>query len=269
MLLVTGFLLLLVLMPFLFWYDTWFGRKLTDAQIDRYVAYYSKPRRQQHALVQIGERMSRHDPAVSRWYPQVVSLAASPVIELRQTAAWIMGQDHTYDPFHQALRKLLADPVVMVRRNAALALANFQDSAASPELRAMLRPFTVVSPAAGVVRYRLKPGDFVNPNTLVARVGSIEVRSPVPGEVRSLSRKNESSVSKGDPLLDVGAAPDHVWEALRALWSVGEQQDLDEVRRYARGVPGMPDRIRQQAELTVQRIEQRTASQETPGSPVR
>ena len=32
-LLITVFALLLVLFPFLFWYGTWFGRKLTDAQI--------------------------------------------------------------------------------------------------------------------------------------------------------------------------------------------------------------------------------------------
>ena len=31
------FALLLVLIPFLFWYLTWFGRKLTDAQIDQYL----------------------------------------------------------------------------------------------------------------------------------------------------------------------------------------------------------------------------------------
>src|ERR1035438_5751720 len=146
-LLITVFALLLVLFPFLFWYGTWFGRKLTDSQISEYLADRAKPRHAQHALVQVGERMARRDPTAARWYPQVVQLAASPLIELRQTAAWIMGQDHTYAPFHEALVKLTTDPQPMVRRNAALALSNFGDPAARPELMAMLRPYTIVSPA--------------------------------------------------------------------------------------------------------------------------
>src|SRR5262245_59000662 len=59
-LLITLFALLLVLFPFLFWYNTWFGRRLSDAEIERYFADSARPRRAQHALVQIGERMSRN-----------------------------------------------------------------------------------------------------------------------------------------------------------------------------------------------------------------
>src|SRR5580692_9701766 len=162
-LLITIFALLLVLFPFLFWYMTWFGRTLSDAQMSEYLADRGKPRHAQHALVQLGERMGRHDPGVVRWYPQVIELSASPLIELRQTSAWIMGQDHTYAPFHAALLKLIADPQPMVRRNAALALSNFDDPAARPELLDMLRPYTIVSPAAGMVEYRLNLGEYVNP----------------------------------------------------------------------------------------------------------
>jgi hypothetical protein len=118
-LLVALFALLLVLFPFLFWYTTWFGRKLTGPEISAYLADHAKPRHAQHALVQIGERLARHDPAAAQWYPQVVELSASPLIELRETSAWIMGQDHTYAPFHEALLKMLADPQPLVRRNAA------------------------------------------------------------------------------------------------------------------------------------------------------
>src|SRR5579872_4276836 len=96
-LLITAFAFLLVLFPFLFWYYTWFGRKLTDDQIDAYFADTSKPRHAQHALVQIGERISQ-GRNVSRWYPNVVQEASSPNLELRQTAAWIMGQDRSYVP---------------------------------------------------------------------------------------------------------------------------------------------------------------------------
>src|SRR5689334_6185763 len=116
--LIALFALVLVLFPFLFWYSTWFGRKLSDAQIDAYFADTGKPRHAQHALVQIGERMSQHRD-VSRWYPDIVRESASPSLELRQTAAWIMGQDRSYAPFHEALLRLIHDAQPMVRRNAA------------------------------------------------------------------------------------------------------------------------------------------------------
>lgn len=77
-LLITLFAVLLVLLPFLFWYFTWFGRKLTDAEIGEYLADSSKPRHAQHALVQLGERMARGDKKAAQWYPEVVRLAASP-----------------------------------------------------------------------------------------------------------------------------------------------------------------------------------------------
>ncbi|HTT62817.1 MAG TPA: HEAT repeat domain-containing protein [Bryobacteraceae bacterium] len=256
-LLITVFALLLVLLPFLFWYSTWFGRKLSDAQITEYLADRGKPRHAQHALVQVGERMARRDPSAARWYPQVVELSASPRIELRQTSAWIMGQDHTYAPFHPALLKLLADPQPMVRRNAALALSNFGDGAARPELLAMLRPYHIVSPAAGIVHYRLKLGEYVNPGTLVAHVGSAEVRSPLPGEVLELSRPEGGTAAAGDPLAELSADKEHVWEALRALWSIGTKEDLEDIERYTRAVPSMPEKVQEQALLTVQAIRAR------------
>lgn len=256
-LLACGFAFLLVLLPFLFWYGTWFGRKLTDAEIDRYLHDPSKARKIQHALVQIGERISRGDTRVRRWYPEVAALAGSPIVELRQTAAWIMGQDHSYAPFHGALHTLLEDPSPMVRRNAALSLSNFRDPAARSELRAMLRDWAIVSPASGSVKYRLKTGEYVNPGTLVGRVGNIEVRAPVPGEVRSLGQRDGANVRTGDPLAELAPDKNHAWEALRALLAVGGNEDLEEVQRYARGVPGMPDRLRQQAALTMQEIRSR------------
>jgi hypothetical protein len=262
--LITVFAVLLVLFPFLFWYNTWFGRKLTESQITEYLADAAKPRHAQHALVQIGERMAQHDPGVTRWYPQVVQLSSSPLIELRQTSAWIMGQDHTYAPFHQALLKLLADGQPMVRRNAALALSNFGDPAARLELLTMLRPYTILSPGAGVVEYRLKLGEYVNPGTLVAHVAGAEVRSPLPGEVRDLDKRAGATVSAGDPLVDISADKEHVWEALRALWTVGTKDDLDDIQRYAGGIPGMPEKVHEQAMLTVQAIQARQFTEPRP-----
>jgi biotin carboxyl carrier protein len=255
-LLISLFALALVLFPFLFWYYTWFGRKLSDSDIDQYFADTSKPRHAQHALVQLGERLSRHQD-IARWYHNVIQQATSPSLELRQTAAWIMGQDPNYAPFHAALLTLLHDSQPGVRRNAAPGLAAFGDSAARPELTAMLRPFTIHAPAAGTLKYRLKLGDYVNPGTLIAHIGDFEVRSPVPGEIRELDSLNGSSVKPGDPLADLSADPGHVWEALRALYLVGQPADLEDVQRYVGPVPGMPGKVAKQAALTAEAIQSR------------
>src|SRR5256885_4099258 len=49
----------IVLMPFIFWRSTWFGRPLSDAEITQYLRDDTKPRHIQHALVQIGERIAQ------------------------------------------------------------------------------------------------------------------------------------------------------------------------------------------------------------------
>ena len=50
-----------------------------------------------------------------------------------------------------------------------------------------------------------------------------------------------------------------MWESLRARCLVGQPKDLEDVDRYARGMPHMSDRVREQAETTAQAIRQRAA----------
>src|ERR1700738_3690840 len=109
---------LIVLMPFLFWWNTWFGRQLSDKQIVEYLNDDKRPRHIQHALVQLGERLARNDASATRWYPALVRLASHPVEEVRNTDAWVMGQDPSAARFHEALLKMLADSSPMVRGNA-------------------------------------------------------------------------------------------------------------------------------------------------------
>src|SRR6202166_4028394 len=54
---------LIVLMPFLFWWNTWFGRHLSDQQLTEYLHDDKKPRHIQHALVQLGVEMGGHHQA--------------------------------------------------------------------------------------------------------------------------------------------------------------------------------------------------------------
>ena len=68
---------LLVLVTFLFWYQTWFGRPLTDSEMAEYLTDTSVPHKTQHALAQLGDRVARGDAGARRWYPQVQALSAS------------------------------------------------------------------------------------------------------------------------------------------------------------------------------------------------
>jgi len=64
-------------------------------------------------------------------------------------------------------------------------------------------------------------------------------------------------VHAGDALADLGADKGHVWEALRALVLVGEASDMEDVQRFTRPVPGIPDTIVQQAKETAEAIRSR------------
>ena len=77
-LLIALFAVALVMFPFLFWYSTWFGRKLSDSDLDAYFADGSKPRHIQHALVQLGERIS-HGRKAARWYPRAIEIGRAHV----------------------------------------------------------------------------------------------------------------------------------------------------------------------------------------------
>ena len=255
----------LVLVPFLFWHGTWFGRSLTDAQIGEYLENPEKPRRIQHALSQIADRIVVGDPSMAQWYPRVVALASSPVAEIRVTAAWVMGQDNRSQQFHQALVQLVQDPEPMVRRNAALSLVRFGDGRGKPVLVQMLQPLTVTAPSAGVLSLRQKEQDAVDVGSLLARVSGdagepVDVRSPVAGQIRRRLQEDGARVTAGEPVFELESSAEQVWESLRALYLAGDPEDLPDVERFARSQPGMPERVRQQARITAQAIRRRARS---------
>ena len=255
--------ILAVLVPFLFWRGTWFGRPLNDAEIGRYLSDLSHPRHVQHALSQVADRIIAGNRAgVERWYPQVRDLAHNETREVRMTAAWVLGQDPQHSEAPAVLATLLADPEPLVRRNAALALVRFGDDRGHDEITTMLRPYTVRSPATGRARLRLEVGSTVNPGTLLARIEpeggeSIEVRSPVSGRVGELLLPNGSPSAEGDPLMKIEPSQEEIWEGLRALYLIGRPEDLEALRFFARGGFGASDQVKRQATLTAEAIERR------------
>jgi len=256
---------LIVLMPFLFWWSTWFGRHLSDTQITEYLNDAKHPRHIQHALVQLGERMARQDASTARWYPELLYLASYPVEEVRNTDAWVMGQDTTAAAFHETLFKMLQDSSPMVRGNAALSLVRFGDAAGRPQIVALLQPASIVAPAAGRVIDIDKVGTSVRQGGLIAKLNdgatTTEIRTPISGRIHALSVATGATVAPGAQIASIDPGSEQVWEALRALYLVGQPDDLPAIRAYERNVPEIPDRLREQAVLTENAIRGRMSNQ--------
>ncbi len=255
---------LICLMPFLFWWNTWFGRKLSDQQLNEYIHDTKKPRHIQQALVQVGERITRQDATAKQWYPDLVRLAADPVEEVRNTDAWVMGQDTSGAGFHEALLKMLTDSSPMVRGNAALSLVRFGDASGRPQILALLQPAHIPSPETGRILDADRPGTAIHQSGLIAKMEYghaqiAEIRSPIPGRIRSVAGAG-ANLAAGAEVAVVDPANDQVWEALRALYLIGQPDDLSAIRPYERDLPDISNDVRQQAVETEQAIRKRSGS---------
>jgi hypothetical protein len=252
---------LIVLMPFLFWWNTWFGRPLSDKQVGEYLCDNNHPRHIQHAIVQLGQRISQHDPIAAHWYPDLLRLASHPREEVRSTDAWVMGQDPTGPGFHDALSKMLGDPSLIVRGNAALSLVSFGDNSGREQVVSLLEPISVISPSGGRITDSAKVGTPVHQGGLVATLIDgqqvHELRSPISGRVRTLEVTTGSNAGPGTPIATIDPEEQQVWEALRALYLIGRVEDLPAIRPYQRELPEISDRVRKQALETEREIEER------------
>lgn len=258
----------LLSLPYFFWRSSWFGRTLSDSEINQYLHDDARPRHIQHALVQIGERMSRardhgRPPAsaAAQWYPDMVRLADYKVDEVRNTDAWLMGQDASHPEFRDTLRKMLGDPSMMVRGNAALSLVTFGDNSGHDQIVAMLKPVTITAPMTGEIAAIAKPGDPIHSGTVVVQMeensGVAEARAPISGKIASVAVKRGQKVQQGTAVAVINPGSDQVWEALRGLYLIGTKDDLPLVRSFESKGAELGDRIRQQAIETEKAIAKR------------
>lgn len=217
----------------------------------------------QQALAQVEAKIESGDASARQWYPQIVALSGSNVVEIRKTVAWVMGQDNRAEEFHAALLTLLKDQHPGVRRNAAVQLVRFGDASGRAELRATLKPYEVVAPFDGKLSAVLAEGVDLRENVLLARIidgqnQTREIRSPLPGKLSKVVAQSGAQVSSGHVILTIAPDPDFVYEALRGLLFIGEMDDLPEIERYAQGVEGMPERVQRQAAETAKAIRGRS-----------
>jgi len=161
---------------------------------------------------------------------------------------------------------MLNDSSPMVRGNAALSLVRFGDASGRLQIVALLQPAIVTTPQSGKVIDADKIGTAVHQGGLIAKLkvrnsdGSqiIEVRSPIPGRIRSLSLQYGQTVGAGAQVAVIDPGTEQVWEALRALYLIGQPEDLPAILPYQRELAEIPDRIRQQALLTEKAIRDRS-----------
>ncbi|MBV9925110.1 MAG: HEAT repeat domain-containing protein [Acidobacteria bacterium] len=256
---------LFVVVPFLTWYWTWFGRSLSDEEIGKYLSE-DGPRHAQHALSQVAERYEKGDAGAARWNARVVASASSPSPDVRMTAAWVMGVEHRSEEFRASLLKLVADPEPIVRRNAALALVRFGDPRCQPELLAMLRPYAVRAAEAGEALTALTAGSYVKRDSLLLRFTNAsgeakEVRSPLPGTVGRAAFKEGERFETGAELFTLAPDEEQVTDALTGLYLLGGVEALPEVERYASGVEGVSGGVKTKATQTAEAIRRRSSSE--------
>jgi hypothetical protein len=261
---------LFVILPFLSWYGSWFGRQLSPEQMGTYLHDQAKPRNVQHALSQIASRIVEGDESVKQWYPSVISASQHSSAEVRLMAAWVMGQDNKNTEFHSALLPMLADSHAGVRHNAALSLVRFNDAAARPELVAMLKPDTVRAAGDGKVELIVKDeGTAVAANAPLARIKrvdgqTLEMRSPEAARIQSIAVSDGANVSEGTELITLSPDTEQVWNALIALYIIGTPDDVPYIQRYTGQVSGMPERVHKQALATLEAIRERARNSGQP-----
>jgi multidrug efflux pump subunit AcrA (membrane-fusion protein) len=172
-----------------------------------------------------------------------------------------MGQDASSAGFHEALLKMLNDPSLLVRGNAALSLVRFGDASGRPQIVALLQPANVTAAQAGTVTDTSTAGTAIHQNGVVAKLNTsgstLEVRSPIGGRLREIKVQSGRSVAAGEVVAVVDPDSEQVWEALRALYLIGQAEDLPAIRPYERELPDISDRVRQQATATDKQISER------------
>ena len=252
----------LVAVPGMFWWGTWFGRRLGDAELIERLSGDAKPRHVQHAVHEIARRLDEARPGSDRWCTELVRVSRRDEVEVRVGAAWAMQFDSVRPEFVERLREMVRDPAPTVRRNAATSLARGGDDAGLHVLREMLSTHTVLSPVPGDVTALLAADQPVREGLSVASIRlasgeTYEVRAELPGHVVETAVKIGAPIGAGEPLLSVAPSDDHLRNGIAGLALVGRREDVPLVRGWADPRASAADDVRAAAEAAAQVLESR------------
>jgi hypothetical protein len=110
-----------------------------------------------------------------------------------------------------------------------------------------------------------RPGTAIHQGGLIAKLAAsdsqqvVDLRSPIAGRIRSVSQTG-ANVAAGAQVAVIDPGTEQVWEALRALYLVGQFDDLAAIRPYERELPDISNDVRQQALETEKAIRARAAA---------
>jgi pyruvate/2-oxoglutarate dehydrogenase complex dihydrolipoamide acyltransferase (E2) component len=127
----------------------------------------------------------------------------------------------------------------------------------------MLKPLPVTAPVAGRVTAVGRAGEAANHGTVLVKLMSVgqvvEVRAPISGHITAIQAQPGSDVAEGSELAVVSPGGDQVWEALRALYVVGQVEDLPAIAPFKNPSRDLPQGVQQQATETENAILRRAA----------
>ncbi len=260
-------LIAMIVLPGVIWRQVWWGAPLSDDDLNQRLSQTVSVREVQHALEQLSKRLGQ-DPGTARpFYPKVVALVDHKEPLVRSAVAWLMGEDRDYDPFRNHLLLLVADEAPIVRYNAAAALARFGDASGRAVLREMLRPYPIRAAweddaAEGTLSDVLPTDTPVGPRTRLALVDFGEkeqekILAPLGGRLARMKVEQGEHIRCGDMLGEIDPNADQVWASLRALFLVGQAEDLEDIERYLRPPASFPVGIARQAGATAAEIRRR------------
>jgi pyruvate/2-oxoglutarate dehydrogenase complex dihydrolipoamide acyltransferase (E2) component len=89
---------------------------------------------------------------------------------------------------------------------------------------------------------------------------TIEIHAPEAGRVETISIADGGTIEANGELMTLAPSTEQVWEALRALYIVGQPDDIPYVQRYTRPTVAVPDRIQKQAASTIEAIRERVGN---------
>jgi hypothetical protein len=79
----------------------------------------------------------------------------------------------------------------------------------------------------------------------------------VPGTIARWLATDGADVSTGQPILLLDPSQEMVWEGLRALYLIGQPEDLEAIQPYVQPLHEVPDAVHRQAEITAEAIQKR------------
>jgi hypothetical protein len=262
-------LLVTLVAVFLSWRSCSFGLPMTDAQLELALSGRGSAADVQRALTQLGPRLLAEDSAAVRLLPQAFGLVRHENPEIRKELAWALGDAKGHAEVVPVLKELLRDAHVLVRGQAALALANHGDGSGRAAIIELLGHHPVLAPASGTLSQCLRRGEPARPGVRLARIDvpgtsvPSDVPSPMDGRVAKTHAVIGKPIREGDLILEVSPAEPQILSALKGLQLVGRQEDARAVQRLVESDTNLGDLARSQAQKLLEILRTRA---ETPAS---